>query len=144
MSEYLTTGSIREVLNREAREMETLRKFMYLVPAILWVKDYSKPEHAGVYVFVSREWEYAIVRKRDQVIGLTDYDFMPKHEAKQLQLNDQHTIEEKKTMTVQDAIGTRYNGFKPQRIALVPFSIGDSERLTHVGGYVLNQDVRTL
>lgn len=144
MDQHLDTVSIREVLNREAREMEALRKFLYLVPAVLWIKDYSKQEHAGVYVFVSREWEFSIGRKRDQVLGLTDYDFLPKHEAKQLQLNDQHTIEEARLMTVQDAIGTRYNGFRPQRIALVPFSVGDTERLTHVGGYVLNQEVRTL
>ena len=144
MADFLDTVGIREALHREERQNDALRKFLYLMPSVLWLKDYTDPERPGVYVMVSREWEYALGRKRDQVIGFTDFDFMPKHEAARAQDNDRLTLDKGAQTQVVDAIGTRYNGFKPQRIALVPFGVCGEERLTHVGGFILNQEIRTL
>lgn len=144
MADFIDTVSIRAALHRDERQNDALRKFLYLMPTVLWVKDYTDPERGGVYVLVSREWEYSIGRKRDQVVGFTDYDFLPKDEARRAQENDRLTLEAQKQTTVVDGIGTRYNGFRPMRIALVPFSVCGEERLTHVGGFVTNQETRTL
>ena len=144
MADFIDTTSIREALHRDERQNDAVRQFLYRMPAVLWIKDYTDSEKGGAYVLVSREWEYSIGRKRDQVIGFTDFDFLPKEEAKRAQDNDRLTIEAGKQMAVIDAIGTRYNGFKPMRIALVPFSVCGESKLTHVGGFVMNQEMRTL
>lgn len=125
--DFIDTTAIRIAARKEDNDAEAIKEMCYLLPAFLYLKRYSEEMHAGEYVMVSREWERTMSLRRDQIIGQTDYKFLPHREADKIRLNEQHTLEFEKIMTVSDAVGNRYTGWKPLRMSLIPLKVGGNK-----------------
>lgn len=129
--------------NNDELDAEALRTFAYLAPALMCIKAYPEEMTAGTYVFVSREWERTYSLKKSQVLGLSDYDLFPRKEADKLRLDDVHTLEFGTATTLSDGGGTRYSGWKPIRMALIPMKIG-GDRFNYLARMALSTSTVSL
>lgn len=129
-----TISMARSAASTEELHIEALKSFLYQSPALVFIKDYSGDSGLGVYTFVSREWERTYGFKKAQIVGKTDFDFFPKPDADKARLNDIHTLEFARAVTVMDMNGTRYSGWKPIKMNLIPMKIGPGDRWNYIAG----------
>lgn len=132
-----TISMAKRIASQEERDVEAMRTLFYLIPNIMYLKAYEEEFTAGRYVMVSREWERAYSIRRDSVIGKTDYDFLPRAESDRQRLDEQHTLEFQKTTTVVNAVGTRYSGWNPVRMQLIPIAV-NGDRFNYIAGVTLS------
>ena len=133
-----TISFLKRVVGKDDRDADAISQFLYLAPVFMYLKDYTGEQLAGRYVFVSREWERTYNGiKREQIIGQTDYDFMERAEADRLRKIENHALEIGRTVTVSDGAGTRYSGWKPIKMALIPIKISGDDTHSYVAAMAL-------
>ena len=132
-----TIRMARHRANTDELDTEALLTFMYRAPVLMCVKAYAEELSSGRYVFVSREWERTFSLKKSQVIGKTDYDFFPRKDADKIRLDDVHTLEFGTEVIISDGGGTRYSGWKPIKMALIPMKIG-GDKFNYIGRMALS------
>lgn len=87
-------GATRDVTSRKEAQRELLKsekKFRTLVntlPDYIWLKDID-----GVYLSANPMFEEFFGKKESEIVGKTDYDFVPKELADQFRENDLKAIE---------------------------------------------------
>lgn len=132
-----TIAMVKRARRRDDREVDAIKQFIYLAPNVMYMKEFAEDMHAGVYKFVSREWERTYNLKRDEVIGKTDYDFFPKPVADKRRLDELHTMQFGRMVTMVDLNGTRYNNFAPTRMALLPIKVLGEAKFSYLAGMAL-------
>jgi PAS domain S-box-containing protein len=92
--------------NRLADQAQQLQQSQALLKAVLnyapfyiYVKD-SK----GRYLLANRQMERLYDKSNEDIIGKTDYDFMPPQEADALRANDQAVISERRTLQREETL----------------------------------------
>lgn len=132
-----TIQMVKHTRRRDDREVDAIKAFLYLAPNVMYLKEFSEGMTSGVYKFISREWERTYNLKKEEVIGKTDYDFFPRVVADKRRLDELHTIEFGRMVTMVDLNGTRYNNYAPTRMALIPIRVLAEEKFTYVAGMAL-------
>jgi PAS domain S-box-containing protein len=86
-------GVAHDIGDRKAAELAVqqsnaqLQVFLNNSPAIVYIKDLE-----GRYQWVNTEFERVLQTTRERMLGLTDLDFLPEHEAKNIRQNDLQAI----------------------------------------------------
>lgn len=132
-----TISMARRRASQDELDIEAMHTFMYLAPALMCVKCYDDQFSAGRYVFVSREWERTFSIKKIMVLGKTDYELFPRQDADKARIDDIHTLEFGTATTLSDGGGTRYSGWKPIKMALIPMKIG-GDRFNYIARMALS------
>ena len=132
-----TIAMVKYTNQKDERHLDAIKQFLYLAPHLMFLKDYS-PDADGKYVLISREWERTYSMKRDEVLGHTDFELFPKPTADKKRLDDLHTIQFERVVTVVDLNGTRYNSFKPTKMALIPIKVAGEKKFTYIAGMAIS------
>ena len=95
---------IKEAERAARRAEEELRSSRQLLEgvvehnrALIYVKDM-----AGVYRLINRRWEEVVGLSRDEVLGKSDSDLMPKHVAEPMQANDARVLESGEPLEIEE------------------------------------------
>ena len=72
-----------EALAKSERERAFLHSLYDAIPDLIWLKD-----PAGVYLSCNREFEKFFGKSEAEIVGKTDYDFMPKNLADSFRMHD--------------------------------------------------------
>ena len=131
-----TIAMVKHTRRRDDRDIEAIRAFLYQAPNVMFLKNYS-PDIDGVYVFVSREFERMFDVKREFAVGKTDFDIFPQAVAERRRLDDMHTLDFGRMTTMVDTGGTRYNAFRPYKLALLPITVGQEGKPSYLAGMML-------
>ena len=83
------------LIENEAR----LEAFLNNMPAICYIKDLE-----GKYLNVNREFEQVLKISQAEMVGKTDYDFLPIEVADGLRANDRQAISQKSTIQVEEIV----------------------------------------
>jgi len=132
-----TIKMVKYTRRRDDRMVDAIKQFLFLAPNVLFLKDYTDEAEAGKYVLVSREWERTFDLKSDSVVGKSDHDLFPKPIADDLRRDDIHTLQFGRVVTKVNTGGSRYNGWKPTRMALIPLKVLGEDRYTFLAGFAL-------
>lgn len=132
-----TIEMVKHTRRRDDRDVAAIRAFLYAAPNVMFLKDYSEGIEDGKYVFVSREFERMFDVKSAFAVGKTDFDIFPKAMAERRRLDDIHTLDFGRMTTMVDTSGTRYNAFKPYKMALIPVTIMDERKPSYLAGMML-------
>ena len=73
----------------------------------------------------------------EKVMGKTDFEIFPQPVAERRNRDHLHTLQFRQPTTLVDTIGTRYNGFKPYRMQLMPIRVHGEENPTYLAGITL-------
>ena len=73
-------------------------------------------------------------RFAEDVIRITERAMFPRHIADKRKMDDVHTLQFGRIVTVVDTDGTRYNGFKPTKMALIPIAVLHETPFTYLAG----------
>jgi len=129
-----TIQMVKFTKRKDDRDIDAIKQFLYLAPSLMFLKDYSTEERGGAYVMISREFERTHGLKKADVIGKTDHDLFPRHIADKRKQDDVHTLQFGRIVTVVDTDGTRYNGFKPTKMALIPIAVLHEIKFSYIAG----------
>ncbi len=77
-----------------------LETFLNNMPAICYIKDLE-----GKYLNVNREFERVLKISQEDMVGKTDYDFLPIEVADNLRANDGQAILQQSTIQVEESVG---------------------------------------
>ncbi|NJK34856.1 MAG: PAS domain S-box protein [Oscillatoriales cyanobacterium SM2_2_1] len=98
-------GVSRDISDRKAAELAVQRSeakleaFLNNSPAIIYIKDLE-----GRYQWINSEFERVIQSTLGQMQGLSDFDFLPEHEAKAIRRNDLQAIFEEMPVRMEENI----------------------------------------
>ena len=76
-----------------------LQAFLENIPAIIYIKDLE-----GKYQWINREFKNVLQTSESQVLGKTDYDFLPMEIAEKLQANDHLSISESRAIALEESV----------------------------------------
>ena len=74
---------VDSVASREAK----LQTLIHAIPDLVWLKD-----PGGVYLSCNGAFEQVFGAKESEIVGKTDYDFVPREEAELFRQNDQEAV----------------------------------------------------
>ncbi len=90
--------SERKKIEQELRDSEKkMKDILNTAQLVIYVKDLE-----GKYTFVNDLYETLFKIKKQEVIGLTDYDIFPEDMAKAFQVNDKKVIETKSSLKIEE------------------------------------------
>ena len=120
-----------EARNRELHESrEDFRSFMDNSPVVAFCKDAQ-----GRLIYANKTWEETFALEREQMLGSTDFDWLPFDVAAAIQVNDLEALNENKVVQAIEQVPTPHN---PRCEWLVfKFPIGDGASI-RLGGVALD------
>jgi two-component system, NtrC family, sensor kinase len=98
-------GSIRDITARKRVEIalreseEKLQTFFRNAPTIVYIKDLD-----GRYTSINYEFEKVIKISQAEVLGKTDYDFLPQETAEKFRNNDRLALESEIAIRVEESL----------------------------------------
>jgi PAS domain S-box-containing protein len=97
------TGSLQSIMERKRAEDALRRSQQFLqdmadnTTAVIYVKEAS-----GRYIFVNRRFEQIFGLRADQIIGFTDHQIFPRHNADVFRANDVEVLERNSTVEYEE------------------------------------------
>jgi PAS domain S-box-containing protein len=98
-------GVVSDITDRKRIEQDLqlsearLQAFLNNSPAIIFMKDLE-----GRYLLVNQEFERVLQTTQTEVLGKTDFDFLPPEVAKELRNNDTQTIFEQMAINFEETV----------------------------------------
>jgi PAS domain S-box-containing protein len=95
------------LVNKTLKQSELqLKILLNTIPDMVWLKDTQ-----GVYLFCNHKVEKLFGTTEQNIIGKTDYDFLPKEKAEKYRIYDESVILEQKTKMNEDWVVYASNGY---------------------------------
>jgi PAS domain S-box-containing protein len=98
-SESITKGDRNQLEITLIENESRLETFLNNMPAISYIKDLE-----GKYLNVNKEFERVLKISQEEMVGKTDYDFLPKEVADSLRANDLQAISQQSTIQVEESL----------------------------------------
>jgi rsbT co-antagonist protein RsbR len=86
---------------RLADEQRTLRAILDAAPSVIYLKD-----AAGVYKFVNQRYSNLFKLAPEQIVGKTDYDFLPAEIADGFRVNDREVSDQRRQVEREEPVQT--------------------------------------
>ena len=110
---------------------ERFQAFMTNTPAVAFMKD-----EAGHYIYMNRTFERAFRVTQSQIIGKTDYDWLPEALARQLCENDRTVFSSGQPLEVIETVPTPDG--RSERWLVLKFPLSDASGRRLVGGVAVD------